>query len=189
MRIYRFYYANAGLQWQIFNEKEWVAARTRTRQTLANETSDDGWLIVTGTYDSCMLPDKDGKEPPLFLDPSSSIPVPLFYWKLAYNTCIKNGILYIGLNNLYQKIEDGLFLCENTCPGDYDNAGANQGLVYCCTKESLKEFYGELDPIVYKQFWKFFYNYVWLCIGYNLCFYNNHMSLLHYHWDKISNWI
>lgn len=155
LQIYRFYFANAAPQWQIFNEKEWKAVENRTRQTLIDGPSSDGeWLIVTGTHGSCTLPDKDGKQQPLFLDPPSSIPVPLFYWKLVHNTRTGNSTVYMGLNNPYKEINDSLYLCPNTCPGDYDNgeAGvdANQGLVYCCTKESFESFYGELDPIVYK---------------------------------------
>lgn len=143
-------------------KKKCVAMETRTRQTLTNETSnDDGWLIVIGTYGSWTLPDKDGKQRPLFLDPPSRIPVPLFYWELVHNTRTKNGIVYMSLNNPYKEIDDSQYLCPNTYLGDYDNAGAgmnaNESLVHCCTKKSFKEFYGELDPIVYSsenfRFW------------------------------------
>lgn len=153
--VRRFYYANVAPQWQIFNGDLWADLEETTRLKLDNDTSGGGRLIVTGTYGSCTLPDVDGVQRPLFLDPPSALPVPLFYWKLVYDARAQDGVVYIGLNDPYREIEDGLFLCPNTCPGGYRDNGAgqdaNQGLIYCCTKGSFERFYGELDPIVYRN--------------------------------------
>lgn len=114
-------------------------------------------LIVTGTYGSCTLPDVDGVQQPLFLDPPANMPVPLFYWKLYYDVDTADGMVYIGLNNPYKKIDDSVYICPNLCPDGYRKTDAtgvndeNNGLVYCCTKEAFEEVYGQLDPIVFRS--------------------------------------
>lgn len=146
--LFRFYYANVAPQWQIFNGNIWAELEELTRRKI--EGSNSKHLIVTGTYGSCTLPDIDDVEQPLFLDLPDSIPVPLFYWKLYYDLDLKNGTVYIGLNNPYKEIDDSVYICPNVCPDGFDN-DANEGLIYCCTKESFEKVYGPLDPIVFQQ--------------------------------------
>lgn len=157
-------------QWQLFNGKLWAKLEGSTRRKLSNGTARH--LIITGSYGSCTLPDENGEEQALFLDPPDNIPVPMFYWKMFYDLDQADGIVYIGLNNPYREIDESVYLCPNICPegfekddyesGDDDDdnedksddddneADANQGLIYCCTKKSFEEFYGQLDPVVFQ---------------------------------------
>lgn len=144
----RFYYANVAPQWQIFNGKLWSGLEETIRQKMNDNPSKH--LIVTGTYGSCTLPDVDDVQRPLFLDFPDSIPVPLYFWKLHYDLDLDNGTVYIGLNNPYKEIDDSVYICPDVCPGEFDNDD-NDGLIYCCTKESFENAYGSLDPIVYRQ--------------------------------------
>ncbi|XP_060840359.1 uncharacterized protein LOC132921380 [Rhopalosiphum padi] len=159
-----FYYANVAPQWQIFNGDMWADLEQSTRSKLDKDNGTSRHVIVTGTYDVCTLADVDDVQQPLHLDLPDSIPVPLFYWKLYYDVDAADGIVYIGLNNPYKKIDDSVYLCPNICPDGYHGRGyqdnghanddpepdANNGLIYCCTKESFEKVYGELDPIVYR---------------------------------------
>lgn len=156
----RFYYANVAPQWQIFNGNKWAHLEELTRDKMDNDTATARHLIVTGTYGSCTLPDVDGVQQPLFLDLPDGIPVPLFYWKLYYDLDKQDGLVYVGLNNPYKEIDDSVYVCPNVCPDGYDKhdgsdgdeqEDANQGLIYCCTKESFEKVYGQLDPIVFQQ--------------------------------------
>ncbi|XP_025194442.1 uncharacterized protein LOC112594053 [Melanaphis sacchari] len=163
-QIATFYYANVAPQWQIFNGDMWAELEQSTRTKLDKDNSSSRHVIVTGTYGVCTLADVDNVQQPLYLDLPNSIPVPLLYWKLHYNVDSADGIVYIGLNNPYKKIDDSVFICPNTCPDGHHNRGyldngrpnsepepdANDGLIYCCTKESFEKAYGELDPIVYR---------------------------------------
>lgn len=172
---YRFYYANVAPQWQIFNGDMWADLEQTTRTKLSNEDGSSKHVIVTGTYDVCTLADVDDVQQPLYLDLPGSIPVPLFYWKLYYDVDAEDGIVYIGLNNPYKEIDDSVYICPNICPAGYhsrgyqgrgprnnpdesgqqndqnDSADANDGLIYCCTKDSFEQVYGKLDSIVYRQ--------------------------------------
>lgn len=147
----------------------WADLEQSTRSKLGKEQSDTSrHVIVTGSYGTCTLADKDGVQQPLYLDLPKSIPVPLLYWKLYYDVDKADGIVYIGLNNPYKEIDDSVYICPNVCPDGYRNdrgqqdndtdgyrnaaePDANDGLIYCCTKESFEAAYGQLDPIVYRQ--------------------------------------
>ncbi|KAL5234659.1 hypothetical protein ACI65C_002069 [Semiaphis heraclei] len=170
-----FNYANVAPQWQIFNGDMWADLEQTTRTKLSNEDDSSKHVIVTGTYDVCTLADVDDVQQPLYLDLPGSIPVPLFYWKLYYDVDAEDGIVYIGLNNPYKEIDDSVYICPNICPAGYhsrgyqgrgprnnpdesgqqndqnDSADANDGLIYCCTKDSFEQVYGKLDSIVYRQ--------------------------------------
>lgn len=164
MLTYRFYYANVAPQWQIFNGNMWADLEQSTRTKLDQDNGTSRHVIITGTYDVCTLADVDGVQQPLYLDLPDSIPVPLFYWKLYYDVDAEDGIVYIGLNNPYKTIDDSVYICPNICPDGYHGRGyldsgrmnddpepdANNGLIYCCTKESFENVYGKLDPIVYR---------------------------------------
>jgi len=182
---YRFYYANVAPQWQIFNGKLWADLEQSTRSKLSkNNGTSNHVIVITGTYGACTLADVDDVQQPLYLDLPNKIPVPLLYWKLYYDVDTKDGIVYIGLNNPYKKIDDSVYICPNVCPDGYKGRGnrndtdktvldrdhwndtddtvldsdrrndeepdANDGLIYCCTKQSFEKAYGELDPIVYR---------------------------------------
>jgi len=175
LRTFRFYYANVAPQWQIFNGDMWADLEQSTRSKLSKENGTSTHVIVTGTYDTCTLADVDNVQQPLYLDLPGAIRVPLFYWKLYYDVDAADGIVYIGLNNPYKEIDDSVYICPNICPDGYHGRGyqgrdhqndktetgpddgndpepdANDGLIYCCTKKSFEEVYGELDPIVYKR--------------------------------------
>jgi len=145
----RFYYANVAPQWQIFNGQLWAEVEDIVRQNMDEEPSD--YLIVTGTYGSCTLPDVDGVQRPLFLDwPDGGIPVPMYYWKMHYDFELDDATVYVGLNHPYAEIDDSVYICPDICPGQF-GSDADDGLVYCCTKESFENVYGPLDPIVYHR--------------------------------------
>jgi len=147
-----FYYVNVAPQWQIFNGYMWSELEENLRSGIVNNT-DGRHVIVTGSYGSCTLADRDGVQRPLFLDLPHSIPVPLFYWKMYYDINTDFGIVYIGLNNPYKRIDGSVYICPNIC-SDSDGNGrpdANRGLVYCCTKKSFEDVYGKLDPVIYRS--------------------------------------
>lgn len=108
-------------------------------------------VIITGTYGVCTLPDVTGVERPLFLSLPNSISVPLYLWKIDYDLDKKNGVVFIGMNNPFKKVDNITYLCETiTCPGSMIQQSKIVLLFYCCTLESFEKTYGKLDPIVYK---------------------------------------
>ncbi|XP_050420523.1 uncharacterized protein LOC126833309 [Adelges cooleyi] len=144
-----YYYANVAPQWQVFNGKLWSQLENHTRLKLSNDSS--RYVIVTGTYGVCTLEDVDGEQQPIHLDPPYRLPVPLYYWKLVYNVDDDDGTVYLGLNNPFMNITDDVYICPNTCPDGYEGNDANDGLVYCCSKEEFEKVYGELDKTLFEK--------------------------------------
>lgn len=111
-------------------------------------------LIVTGTYLTCLLPDRFDIQRPLFLSLPKSVAVPYYLWKLDYDLDAKSGVVFVGMNNPYKLVDDSMYICNVvTCPGTLVQQSKIILLFYCCDLESFEKAYGKINPIIYQQFW------------------------------------
>lgn len=110
-------------------------------------------VIVTGTYGTCKLYDEEEIERPLYLAVNYHITVPLYVWKLSYDLELKNGVVYIGMNNPYRRVDRNNTICDVIlCPGGMlERRSIDKQLLFCCTKDSFEDTYGRIDVTVYRQ--------------------------------------
>lgn len=147
----RFYFENTAPQWSIFQEYLWKNLERVIKINLAQ--SKNKHVIVTGTYGTCTLQDESEIERPLHLAVNQRMTVPLYIWKLSYDLSLKNGIVYIGMNHPYKKVDRNNTICDVIlCPGGMlDRRAIDRQLLFCCTKESFEITYGKIDHTVYRE--------------------------------------
>lgn len=109
-------------------------------------------VIVSGTYGSCLLPNKTQDLHPLHLSLPTGITVPEYIWRMDYNMDREAGIVFLILNNPYKKINLKTYICEDIpCPGGLKRKSifSLKGFLFCCSKAGFEKIYGRIDPIVY----------------------------------------
>lgn len=100
-----FHFINAAPQWQPFNNGNWLAIETASRQ-LATQR-DTTLNVYTGTFGVSSFDDKNLVSRDLFLDISSfQIPVVKLYYKILIDESDSSGIVLIGVNNPHLTIEE-----------------------------------------------------------------------------------
>lgn len=152
----RFYYENTAPQWYIFQDYLWKNLERIIKINLSR--SRNKHVIVTGTYGTCTLPDDEEIERPLYLAENQHLTIPLYFWKLSYDLKRQIGIVYIGMNNPYKKVDRNDTICEPImCPGGMlDKRSIDKQLLFCCTKDSFELTYGKIDLTVYREIEWFF---------------------------------
>lgn len=153
----RFFCENTAPQWQIFNKQTWRIVEKYFRIKLSQDPL-SRHIIITGTYGTSALPDKESVKQTLYLslDPQG-IFVPKYFWKMDYNMDKGDGMVYIGLNDPFSKVNKTSYICENTqCPELFKvtfqkHRKSFKGLVYCCTSASFEKTYGPLDPLKWQK--------------------------------------
>lgn len=112
------------------------------------------YLVVTGTMNSTRLNRWITHIPkPFFLQWPDVIPVPLFIWKMVFNTQTKDSIVYIGINTPFKEGDYTKHFCIRVpCPGRYKQQKLGKEVVFCCSRKSFQRVYGQIDQIVYQDF-------------------------------------
>lgn len=153
----RFFYENTAPQWHIFNKETWRTVEKYFRERLSEEPL-ARHIIITGTYGSCSLPNNESVQQPLYLSYNPpGVNVPQYIWKMDFNLETNEGLVFIGLNNPYIKVERNSYICKTIpCPLKFKFklrrfGSVFKGLVYCCTASSFQETYGILDPLKWKK--------------------------------------
>lgn len=101
-----FYFVNAAPQWQTFNGGNWERLESSVRNFASYRGLD--LIIYTGTYGVTTLPHAEtGEEIELYLyideNNNNAIAVPQLYWKFVYEPISKAGVVFVGVNNPYQR--------------------------------------------------------------------------------------
>lgn len=153
----RFYCENTAPQWQTFNKRTWRIVEKYFRMKLAQDPL-SRHIIIAGTYGSYTLPDSENVQQTLYISlKPRGIIVPKYFWKMDFDILQNTGIVFIGLNDPYTRVNNSSYICETTpCPSMFRNAVRKyktsfQGFVYCCTLKSFEETYGKLDPLKWQK--------------------------------------
>ncbi|XP_017841252.1 uncharacterized protein LOC108598987 [Drosophila busckii] len=96
-----FLFINAGPQWQVFNAGNWARVEDGLRSWVSKNKMNVN--CYTGVYGVTTLPNKDGRETPLYLARDANnnglIPVPMLYFRVVIEPSTHRGIVFVGVNN------------------------------------------------------------------------------------------
>ncbi|XP_030758976.1 uncharacterized protein LOC115884513 [Sitophilus oryzae] len=110
-----FQYVNSAPQWASFNGGNWNEVEINIRDYAMSK--DVNLEIYTGVYGISTLPNEKNNAPTnlyLFTDNNKNlIPVPLLFWKVAYNRKVKQGVVIVGINNPYITNISEHIICED----------------------------------------------------------------------------
>ncbi|KAL1508887.1 hypothetical protein ABEB36_003709 [Hypothenemus hampei] len=149
-----FYMQNIAPQWHTVNGANWNQIEIDLRDYAEASASD--LQVYCGVYGVTTLPHEEtGDEIELYLFVNSThklLPVPEFYWKVAYNSLTKAAVALIGMNNPYK--ESFTPICEDissnlswfTC-----NSELVKGYCYACTVPSFRKIVTTLPDFPTKQ--------------------------------------
>lgn len=153
----RFYCENTAPQWQTFNKRAWRIVEKYFRQKLSQDSM-SRHIIIAGTYGTSTLPDSESVQQTLYLTLNPpGITVPKYIWKMDFDIVKNTGMVFIGLNDPYSKVNRSSYICKTTpCPRMFRHnlrfhKDCDQESVYCCTSESFEETYGKLDPLRWQK--------------------------------------
>ncbi|CAG4940996.1 unnamed protein product [Colias eurytheme] len=138
-----FYFINAAPQWQPFNAGNW----NNLEQDLRARIGAAGYncMIYTGTFGVAQLRDASGRFVDIYLDNTNNrrrVPVPLYFYKVAYDSSRRLGTAFISINNPHLTASEAraLQFCTDRCRNN--NAFSwlrwrpdriDQGYSFCCT--------------------------------------------------------
>lgn len=103
-----FYFINAAPQWQTFNAGNWAAVEYHLKKYVDKKIINVD--IYTGTYGVVKFNDVNGHPRDLYLasdnkNTAHRIPVPKQYYKMVIDPKTRAGIVFLGVNNPYAKLE------------------------------------------------------------------------------------
>ena len=140
-----YYYINAAPQWQSFNNGNWKALETGTRDLAISRDID--LVIYTGTYGILTLADVKGVQKPIYLAQDANnnnvIPAPKYYWKVVHDPATNKATAFIGINNPHLSTVVGSdIFCTDVCSQIGWMSWTNRfdipkGYMFCCTSASL----------------------------------------------------
>lgn len=112
-----YYFINAAPQFQAFNNGNWKHLEAKARG-LAAKTGRK-LTVYQGTQDILTYEDSEGSETELYIDYTTkgvktSLPIPLYFWKVVYDEKNQQGVGFIGVNDIIEDEYSNL-LCDNVC--------------------------------------------------------------------------
>lgn len=132
-----YYYVNVAPQWQTFNNGNWK----RLENSLRNYADRNGvsLYIISGTLGVASLRHERTKvDTKLYLSVNSgwkAVPVPKFFWKLAFDLRYNKGAVFIGTNNPYQQNIE--FICNDVSDQmlwlSWEKMNQTKGYSYACS--------------------------------------------------------
>lgn len=150
--LFRAYFENTVPMWYKFHMIMWRRLQEAIDLILIRKIS-KRYLVLTGTYGTFGLHDKQIKPRGVYLYLPNTLRVPKFIWKMVYNYDIRKGTVFIGLNTAFQTHIREKRICKaSMCPGFPSRDEFDRAFVYCCSKESFERAYGRIDPYVYNKF-------------------------------------
>lgn len=136
--------------WYEYNDGIWSDVERLFRRSMSKNIYKH--VTITGTYGTCLLPNKTDDLNPFHLYPPRGVTVPEYIWRLDYNLDRELGIVFLILNNPYKEVNLKAYICESIpCPGGLKRKSVHslKGFLFCCTKAGFEKVYGRVDPIVY----------------------------------------
>lgn len=104
-----FYYMNAAPQWQTFNNGNWRILEDNIRKFIDRKNVNTE--VFTGTHGVVQYRDVNGIRRSIYLSHGHDangrrIPVPMIYFKVVIVAEPNQGIVFVGVNNPYAKLEE-----------------------------------------------------------------------------------
>jgi hypothetical protein len=92
-----YHFVNVAPQWQTFNGQNWFYLEDGLRDLVTSRGLDV--TVYTGTSGVAQLADVNGNMVDIHLYNGNRLPVPRFYWKIAYDPVANAGVAVVGVNN------------------------------------------------------------------------------------------
>ncbi len=92
-----YHFINVAPQWQTFNGQNWFYLEKALRDLVTARGLDV--TVYTGTSGVAQLEDVNGNMVDIYLYNGNRLPVPRFYWKIAYDPVANAGVAVVGVNN------------------------------------------------------------------------------------------
>ncbi|XP_050342230.1 uncharacterized protein LOC126768260 [Nymphalis io] len=146
-----FFFINAAPQWQPFNAGNWNNLEQNLRRRIG--VAGYNTVIYTGTFGVTQLRDGNGRFVNIFLESNNRVPVPQYFYKVAYDASRRRGTAFISINNPYYTLAEarGLQFCTDRCR---NNAAFNWinwqpdrvdiGYSFCCTIADFRNRVGHI---------------------------------------------
>ncbi|XP_063823740.1 uncharacterized protein LOC135073485 [Ostrinia nubilalis] len=138
-----FYFINAAPQWQPFNAGNWNSLEQNLRARIGQANYNT--VIYTGTFGVSQLRDASNRLQDIFLHQTGNtrqLPVPLYYYKVAYDAGRRLGTAFISINNPYYTAAEvrSLQFCTDRCRNNnafswlrWQPDRIDIGYSFCCT--------------------------------------------------------
>jgi hypothetical protein len=133
---------NTAPMWRVIRRGNWRSLESSIRQYASRKGKD--LIVYAGTYGVLNLPHENGTNVPVYLGTDENgnnvVPVPKLFWKVVYDRLMRQGIVFLGINNhhtdLYPKEYE---VCTDVCNrteswfNGWNRYQIDLGYVYCCT--------------------------------------------------------
>ncbi|KAG6448780.1 hypothetical protein O3G_MSEX005670 [Manduca sexta] len=144
-----FYFINAAPQWQPFNAGNWNSLEQNLRRRIGQAGYQT--TIYTGTFGVTQLRNQQNRLVDIFLHRASNgamqVPVPLYFYKVAYDANRRLGTAFISINNPYYTANEArnLQFCTDRCRNNnaFNWIGwrpdrIDLGYSFCCTVDDFR---------------------------------------------------
>ncbi|KAF9824241.1 hypothetical protein SFRURICE_019921 [Spodoptera frugiperda] len=141
-----FYFINAAPQWQPFNAGNWNSLEQNLRARIG--AAGYNTVIYTGTFGVTQLRDQNNRFVDIYLVPErNQIPVPLYFYKVAYDASRRLGTAFISINNPYYTLAEcrARQFCTDRCRGNsafnwlrWQPDRIDIGYSFCCTVDDFR---------------------------------------------------
>ncbi|XP_059061998.1 uncharacterized protein LOC131854846 isoform X1 [Achroia grisella] len=139
-----FYFINAAPQWQPFNAGNWNWLEQNLRKRIGQAGYNT--IVYTGTFCVTQLRDQNNCLVDIFLHTDANnnpqVPVPLYFYKVAYDPALRLGTAFISINNPYYTEAEVrvLTFCTDRCRNndafkwlEWQPDRIELGYSFCCT--------------------------------------------------------
>ncbi|XP_068627806.1 uncharacterized protein [Battus philenor] len=149
-----FYFINCAPQWQPFNAGNWNRLEINLRNRIARAGYNT--VIYTGTFGVAQLRNANNRLVDIYLhreNNNEQIPVPLYFYKVAYDASRRIGTAFIGINNPHLTLAEAraLQFCTDRCRNNnafswigWQPDRVDIGYSFCCTIADFRRTIGHL---------------------------------------------
>uniref|UniRef100_A0AB39CFC0 DsRNase5 n=1 Tax=Cnaphalocrocis medinalis TaxID=437488 RepID=A0AB39CFC0_CNAME len=138
-----FHFVNAAPQWSPFNGGNWNSLELDLRARIAQANYNT--VIYTGTFGVTQLRDGSNRLRDIYLNKNGNtgqVPVPMYFYKVAYDASRRLGTAFISINNPYYSAAEirALQFCTDRCRNNsafswlrWQPDRIDLGYSFCCT--------------------------------------------------------
>jgi hypothetical protein len=133
---------NSAPIWHVIRRGNWRNLKNSIRQYASRKGKD--LTVYAGTYGVLHLRHVNGTSVPFYLGTDRNgrnvVPVPELFWKVVYDRLMRQGIVFLVINNHHDDIFPKYYeVCTDVCNrtqswfNGWDRYQIRLGYVYCCT--------------------------------------------------------
>ncbi|KPJ17193.1 Endonuclease G, mitochondrial [Papilio machaon] len=146
-----FYFINCAPQWQPFNAGNWNSLEQNLRARIG--AAGYNTVIYTGTFGVTQLRNANNRFVDIYLHNNNQIPVPQYFYKVAYDASRRLGTAFISINNPHYTLAEArnLQFCTDRCRNNnafswlrWQPDRVDIGYSFCCTIADFRRVIGHL---------------------------------------------